>query len=116
MRSVILSSIVLACLSAPAFATQGIVCRTIEGPERVYSLGAGTHGAATWWAKEQQGDKWIDREVGQHWVDDERLFVDLVNTDTLTRVARIEARWTGEEWVGAFRTETRTQSMVCRPD
>lgn len=103
-------------LAAPAQATQGIVCRTLDGPPRVYSLGAGTHGAATWWVKEQLDGKWLDREVGQHWIDDERLFLDLVNSDSLTRVARIEARWTGKEWVGAFRTDTRTQSMVCKPD
>ena len=78
MRTVFLSGIAAVSLSAPAFATQGILCRTIEGPERVYSLGAGTHGAATWWIKERQGEEWLDREIGQHWIDDERLFVDLV--------------------------------------
>ncbi|MBW0145591.1 hypothetical protein [Sphingomicrobium clamense] len=116
MRSVILSAFAAVLLASPASATQGIVCSTIEGPERVYSLMAGTHAAATWSIKEQQGERWIDREIGQHWIDDERLYVDIVNSETLTRVARIEARKTGTEWVGAFRTETRTQSMVCQQD
>ena len=96
-----------------ARATQGIVCKSAS---LELALGSGTFPGATWWAREKVDGTWMERTVGQHWIDDERLLVELVDADALRVEARIEAARERAGWQGSVTLGERTEAVSCRID
>lgn len=100
--------------STPAHATAGMTCETTSGPERVFVFGAGHHGAALWWGHEIVEGKLVEVEIGQQWTDDERFFLDIVDTEKLERRARIMAtRQDDWSWTGTLTSDAGKQSIRC---
>lgn len=81
------------------------------------SLMAGTYPGATWSAQTQHGVHWIPLHVGQHWIDDDRLLLDLVDTETMSLTARIEASGNDDHgWTGTMTRGERSVPIACRQD
>lgn len=100
--------------AAPAHATAGLMCETTSGPSRTFVFGAGHHGAALWWGHEIVDGELVEIEIGQQWTDDERLFMDIVDTEKLEPRARIMAtRQDDWSWVGTFTSDAGEQAIRC---
>ena len=107
----VFGSVAALALAGPAAATQGISCKSAS---LELALGAGTYPGATWWAKEKVDGEWVDREVGQQWIDDRFLLLDLVDSEAMTVAARIIAQKVdGMSWRGTVTIDGRDEAIRC---
>ena len=100
--------------ASPAAATQGILCTTDEAEPMTLSLMAGTYPGATWSAKMQHGTHWMPMEVGQHWIDDKRMLLQLIDTDEMHVIATIDAASDGQYgWSGMLKRGDTAVPIRC---
>jgi len=114
----------LLCLAAPAAATQGFACRTVAPEGVAMSVVVGTLGVAG--ATLTDGGRRVSSfdgsevVLGQSWVDERALLVDLLDADRNRRVARLKVGIGGalesRELSGWLDYRGRRWRTVCAPD
>jgi hypothetical protein len=128
MRLATAAALPLLCLSAPALATGGLLCRPVEGTGPALSIvighgiGVGVAGAnlleegrirSTF--KEQDALR-----VGQSWIDSKRVWLDLVDPRGATYEVRLRAdfqpRMRFRPALGTLSRQGRTWRVRCEED
>ena len=100
---------------SPAHATGGLVCATASGqPTRIsFVIGHGEAGGILS-AHRLTGREWRNATVGQSWISDRELKVDLVDTSHNRRLVRIEARRNGYTYDGTVTEAGKRRWIRCR--
>ncbi len=115
----------LLCASAaPAFATGGLFCQPVSnpgaGPALRLVLSRGDAMAVIQAHLTQDGAAFsTGREGGapaisQGWIDDRLLKLDIVDANAERRIARLDARRAGEDYVGTLMLDGRTWRVRCQ--
>ncbi len=110
----LLLAIPLALLGAtPAAATQGITCRTASGPPIELSL---VFGAAPSILQPQLtvGGRRVPVMVGQSWIEDPEIRVDLYDPQLLRQELRLKVRRTGSAFDGSVWRGGQQRWIRCR--
>ncbi len=114
--------------AAPAFATGGFSCRTTAPPGVSVTIVTGTGipgGIALVTVREGQrllstGATGDPVTIGESQLDDRTLLLELLDPSDQRRVARLDARPSGEpgsrDLAGTFEFQNRTYRILCRPE
>lgn len=126
MRYAVAAAALAACLATtPAFATGGLTCRPGAGAIPALSLviGHGMPGGVVG-AHLDEGRRQLStfREedglvVLRSWLDEDRVWVDLADSNAMTIIARLRATWSGSgrgrRLAGTFVRSGRLYRVVC---
>jgi hypothetical protein len=109
--------------ATPAWATQGFLCRTVAPEGVTVSVVIGTLGIAG--AALRDGERTFSSfgtgaVLGQHWVDERALMLDLLSEDQTERIARLRVGMSGplesRTLTGRLEYAGRRWRTVCAPD
>jgi hypothetical protein len=125
-RSLLLAAPLLLC-AVPASATQGFACRTMAPPGVTIMVVIGTGiGTGVVGVTLHDGERTLstfdggDAVLGQSWVDERALLIELVPPDRDGRIARLRVGLGGElessELTGWLEYAGRRWRTVCAPD
>jgi len=114
----------LLAVAAPAAATQGFACRTVAPEGVTMNLVVGTLGVAgatlTDGARRISTFDGSEAVLGQSWVDERMLLLDLLAPDRNERIARLRVGLGGEletrQLTGWLEYAGRRWRTVCTPD
>lgn len=119
MRKPILlvASLGLAFVAAPAHATGGMQCRTADGSDVTISMGFGhVPGAPVvashLWAKGRK----IPVSAPQWWLDDKEMRAVLTDADGMRRLATLRAKANGHFYDGTVEWQGKRRWIRCRQD
>ena len=124
MKPRILIALPLLLAAAPAWATQGFLCRSVAPEGVTVSVVIGTRGIAG--ANLRDGERALSSfgggglVLGQNWVDERALLLDLLDPETHDRVARLRVGIGGpletRRPTGTLEYRGRIARVVCVPD
>ena len=125
MKRAVLLALPLLLAATPAFATSGFECRPTsgEGPRLILTIGHGVGPAIVAASLSESSDnpnlttsgEAAEMAVGQGWIDEQRLWLDLTDRNVMRYEARLRVEFQprGRPAIGTLQRGGRTYQVRC---